>query len=224
MRRIAASAMLFLGAVSAALTNVDTPREIVNLGDLFTIAYDYTFDFTYGTKYGTGYEEAIPEIFYEELGFGVSTTVDVAWHFEFLQAYKFDIDMSFVPLDVTPLSLKLRVVRPEYVLMGTPFDIGLVGSHDLSLLAYTTSFAGDLKMFTVSIVDFIISHLDGTMTDHIYPTLDSFDYNGDSDSYSGDILSFDLQSLVTMFGGPAFGEWYGDADYFNMWFLGTRSD
>ena len=192
MRRIAASAMLLLGAVSAAFTNVDTPRTVVDLAGIFTLAYDYTFDFNYGTTYGTGLDEADGAIFFEEVGFNVATQVSVAWHFEFLEAYMFHVDMTFVPVDVTPLNLRLRMVRPEYVLTGTPFDIGLEGSHDLSLLKLDTTWTGDLKMTTVSIVDWIMTLADGTMTNQIYPTLDSFDYNEDASSYTYEFLSFDL--------------------------------
>lgn len=216
MYKILAALAVLVGTVSAdysktfvkAYTNEDTPREILNLGDLFVVSYDYHFEW----QYGAFYKNTRLDKYSEECQLGVNMIAEYNNHFfvDILDIFHFQLGFQFVPFDVTPFALAIQYTTPMALAFGEPFGLSVIGQHHLLIADFAVNYLKDIKLPTVSILDFI---LDSANNDIIPVWPDHFDFTNNNE-YDEPYLSIDLgEKLFTLIGAaPA----YGDAEYFNV--------
>ena len=97
-----------------------------------------------------------------------------------------------------------------------PFDIGLKGDYRLIFLNFENFFNIDLKMFTVSLVEWLKQVIQPVDVYYPWPTIKRFGYKEDGTTYRA--FAYDIKSFLEIF-GVTVGPWYGDVNYFNLWFF-----
>jgi hypothetical protein len=216
MFKIFAALALIAGTVSAAgttkkfvkaYTNEDTPREVLNLEDLFIISYDYSAEWTYGLIYSNERVDSDNE----ECTFSINTNSEITtnFYFDFLKIFHFKVGLQFVPFDITPFELNLAYVTPMAVIAGEAFGLTVTGSHDIVVADFAINYLKDIKLPTVSILDFLI---DSSANEILPQWPDHFDFTNEEE-YDEPYLSFDFGEML--FEELGISQHYGGMDYFS---------
>lgn len=214
MNKIFAALALLLGTAAAAshkfvsgYSNQGTPREILNLADLFRTSYDYSFEWVYGVSYTNNRIDSDNEMC--SLSVYTNSRFDTNFYFDILEVFHFEVGFNFTNFDVTPFSLSLQYTTPMALIAGTDLAVSVIGSRNVLFLDFVINYLKDILLPSASILDFILD----SSANSIIPLWDEyFDYTNQED-YDEPYLSFDFGDIITKALGV--NQFYGAVDYFN---------
>ncbi len=111
------------------------------------------------------------DLYFDKFSVNMSSSIEVGFTATLFDFYQYDIRGTFVPFDLTPLMVTLRIVRPEAMIFsGKPFDLNVQLGYRVKLAEIGTSTTVNMKGIKKSFVDWFKDLAAGTNTYTIYPS------------------------------------------------------
>ena len=157
-----------------AYTNDGTPRSILSLPDIFMSSYNYNFDFGYKGVYETAFPS--DTLIEDTVSIKFFSHAKVKFQFNILKIYNYDIEFSFVPVEVTPLKMYLTYTNPAAIARyQTPLTMIFKSGYETKVADFKVTWSKDLKLPKFSFYDFFFKNGPAP-----YPKdLTSFKFNSD---------------------------------------------
>ena len=195
-----------------AYTNDATPRTILSLPDIFMSSYNYNFDFGWKGAYETAFPS--DELIEDTVAIKFFSHAKVKFQFNILKIYNYDIEFSFVPVEVTPLKMYLTYTNPASIVRyQTPLTMIFKSGYETKVADLKVTWSKDLKLPKFSFYDFFFKNGPAP-----YPKdLTAFKFNSGLQGYEDPNLKVNLvKAFVT---DTTLTSWIGKGKYCDFDFV-----
>jgi len=196
-----------------AYTNDDNPRTIVAWPDIFKAQYNYNFDFGYKGVYETAFPS--DTLIEDTVSLKFFSHAKVKFQFWLLKnLYRYDIEFSFIPVEVTPLKMYLTYTNPTAIARyQTPLTAVFKAGYETKVADFQVTWSKDLRLPKFSFFDYFFKSGPVPFPKDLY----AFKFNPDLGGYADPNLKVNLvEALVT---DTTLTSWIGKGKYGSFDFI-----
>jgi hypothetical protein len=160
-----------------------------------------------------------------EASYGVTFDSSISWDvtFNVFDVFTYNLALSFVPIEVTPLTQYITFSRPDIFLYNsfdfTAYEVTFTGTYDIEYGDFTVSHTPDTLVTSVSLYDTLYTIITGgsTTIDDYLPT--SWALQEDDDvSFDDSYLSVNLFEEIYNYLGIDLTLFQGETDWYSVTF------